>query len=81
MKFKVGDKVKVIIGGWGCSPNNDIGKIVTIIKTGSYNNKNGYRVSPAIGNTRTGLYEGFIGEESFELVDDTMMKLKEKLLK
>lgn len=67
-KFEIGDKVKVVENGYGCSPK-EIKSIVTITELGSYVGKAGYKVTPPIGNNRTKIYGGFIGEESFELAD------------
>jgi len=70
-KFKIGDKVKVIRSGYGCA-SHEVGTEVEIIEYGFYTgNQNGYKVSPAIGNTKDGVYDGFIGENSFELVENT----------
>ena len=67
-KFKIGDKVEVIKGGCGC-PLDNIEKLVKITDLGEYTDRGrGYIVSPAIGNSKTGTYDGFIGEESFKLV-------------
>ncbi len=66
-KFNVGDIVKVTQGGLGCAPEEE-GLEVTIIERGDYAHSPGYKVDPAIGNTRSGSYNGFIGEDSFELV-------------
>jgi MoxR-like ATPase len=66
-KFNVGDKVRVTQSGTGCAPE-EIDMEVTIIERGDYSYGPGYRVDPAIGNTLSNFYEGFIGEESFELV-------------
>ena len=74
-RFKVGDVVKVISYGAGCAPE-EMGMEVTITKVGNYMNKPGYRVDPPIGNTKSlndpnmaGLFmNGFIGEESFDIV-------------
>ena len=66
-KFNVGDKVKVTQGGLGCAPEEE-GLEVTIIERGDYFRSPGYKVDPAIGNTKDGHYDGFIGEDSFELV-------------
>ena len=65
-KFKVGQFVKVIKSGYGCR-SEEVRKTVKIIEQGIYSDGNGYKVEPARGNSRTGSYEGFIGEESFEL--------------
>lgn len=64
-KFNIGDKVKVIKSGYGCT---EIGKEVTITERGKCADDPGYKVNPAIGNTKSGKFGGFIGEVSFELV-------------
>jgi len=67
-KFKVGDKVRVIKSGSGCALE-EIGTEVIITELGQYAHQgDGYRVNPPIGNSKSGTYGGFIGEESFELV-------------
>ena len=68
MRFKKGDQVKVIKGGSGCHPEL-IGAIVTIIeaKEKVYRGDAGYKVTPAIGNTLTGHFNGYIGEKTFKL--------------
>jgi len=65
--YKVGDKVRVVKTGWGCGDEH-LGREVTIIETGGYNGEVGCKVSPAIGNSLTGVYDGFIGGKTFELV-------------
>ena len=73
MKFNIGDQVRVIKSGYGVSPE-EMGAVVTITdrKHGAYDlsdgQGNGYKVSPAIGNTKSGFFGGYIGERSFELV-------------
>lgn len=45
-KFNVGDKVRVIRGGIGCSPD-EVGKEVVIVERGEYSPSDpGYRVEP-----------------------------------
>jgi MoxR-like ATPase len=74
-KFKVGDKVKVVKGGYGVSPD-DINTETTIVEKGYYGSNPGYRVDfPALGNSRmiaasssSSMFDGMIGEVSFELV-------------
>lgn len=66
-KFEIGDIVKVVFTGSGCGPKY-LNDIVTIIDRGVYGTNPGYKVHPAIGNTLSGDYKGFIGEETFELV-------------
>lgn len=70
-KFKVGDSVKIIESGYGIS-KSEIGKVVTITELGTYNcgNGNGYKISPALGNSESSSYKGFNGEASFELVKE-----------
>lgn len=75
-QFKIGMKVKVVRSGWGCSPN-EIGRIVMITKIKKYRSGVGYKVSPAIGNTRTGDYGGFIGEPSFESAEEDIQRTLE----
>lgn len=73
-KFKVGDTVRVIMGGAGCAPE-EIGTEVSIVKLGMYGTTGlGYEVYPPIGNSDPksrayDFYKGMIGENSFELVD------------
>ena len=73
MKFNIGDKVRVIKSGYGVAPE-EVGAVVTIThrKQGAYDSLdgqgNGYKVSPAMGNTKSGFFGGYIGERSFELV-------------
>lgn len=71
--FGVGDIVRVVKNGHGVGPTA-IGCVVKIIETGiydnkGYSNKNGYKVDPPIGNSSSGSYGGFIGEETFEIVE------------
>lgn len=66
-KFKVGDKVKVIHHGLGCV-QSELNKEVEITERGKYFFDPGYKVSPAIGNTADGQFNGYIGEKSFELI-------------
>jgi len=74
-KFKVGDRVKVVQSGLGVGLE-DVGLAVEIIETGYYSDKPGYRVDPPIGNTKLFndpnmagfVMDGFIGEESFDIV-------------
>ena len=67
-KFKVGDLVEVVQGGFGCNPDTEIGFQTFITELGYYGNMAGYKVEPAIGNTLSGSYDGWIGEYSFKLV-------------
>lgn len=81
-KFNVGDKVKVVLSGYGCS-DNDLNQEVTIVEQGIYNYTYlGYKVSPAIGNSFTGRFNQFIRENSFELVTPTInTQIKQKMAK
>ena len=67
-KFKVGDKVKVIDNGMGCS-TKCIGEVVEILELADYNGYPGYITTPTKGssNSITGNFNGVIGEGSFEL--------------
>jgi len=69
-KFKVGDTVKIIKHGSGCY-TTAINKIVKITELGDYGGKPGYKIDNISinTNTRTGKFDGFIGENSFELVN------------
>ena len=79
-QFHVGDKVRVIQSGTGCAPE-EVGVEVTIIEQGNYMGSPGYRVDPPIGNSKSyntstsnskNLFmNGFIGEDSFELIEET----------
>lgn len=67
--FHVGDLIKVIHPGAGTGAS-DLGKVVTVVDynpTG-YGRDPGVRVSPPIGNTLSGSYNGYIGINTFELV-------------
>ena len=79
--FKIGDRVKVTDSGMGCA-GESIGVFVRITAIGSYDGDIGYRVEPAIGNSKTyeddieDGYDGFIGQDSFELYNPTSWKEK-----
>jgi MoxR-like ATPase len=82
-RFNVGDKVKVVKSGVGCSPE-EVGQEVTIIEQGRYANKPGYRVDPPIGNcVPFGLsmahlsFDGMIGEEAFEILNTFQQDIEE----
>lgn len=67
-KFKVGDKVKITKCGLGFPPS-EIGKIATITETGYYSKSPGYRIKEKYeGNPKTGHFDKFVCESSFELV-------------
>jgi len=65
-KFEIGQHVIVKHTGAGVGPN-EMNKVVKIIEVGEYSYGAGYKVEPAIGNTLTGQFNGFIGQGSFEL--------------
>jgi len=68
-KFNIGDQVKIIYSGLGCSPET-LHEVVTITEQGVYANKPGYKIDNITiqTNTKDGSFGGMIGEESFELV-------------
>lgn len=76
-KFNVGDKVRIIKNGYGCSIAC-LGEVVEILERGIYTGSNGYRTTETIGdsNTKTGTCDYMIGENSFELVDGHPDKIK-----
>ena len=80
-KFKVGDRVKVVVTGRGVG-SHDRNTICTISELGKYTGGPGYRVKdPAIGNSLDGMYDYMIGEETFELVasmEDILAEAKTK---
>lgn len=61
-EFKVGDKVEVVMTGYGCGPD-EIGIVSTITELGFYKEGPGYKVNK-LENKR---YDDFIGEDSFKL--------------
>ena len=67
-KFKVGDKVEIIVSGSGF-PSSEIGKIATITAQGKYGStRPGYQIEEKYnGNPKSGGYKGFVGELSFKL--------------
>ena len=74
--FKIGDEVEIVRHGFGV-PLVECGMTVTITDIGLYGGRDckpaGYRVSPAVGNTKhweQGLkaFGGYIGEASFSPV-------------
>lgn len=72
-KFEIGDRVIIISGGMG-APKSTEGRIVTITDKGYYKRHEGdtslgYKITPRIGNSLTGSYGGFIGENSFEKIE------------
>jgi MoxR-like ATPase len=68
-KFNVGDRVKIVTVGYGCHPDS-VGYEVTITELGSYGGDLGYKIDnlDIETNVKSGSFNGFIGEESFELV-------------
>jgi hypothetical protein len=70
-EFEVGDKVRVVEGGWGCSPD-DIGKVVTVIEKKWDAYMNGYWAYKVLGDlpATRGRVSGkgeFMGSPSFKL--------------
>ena len=68
-KFKPGDKVQVIKSGCGFT-DQYLGKILTISEIGLYTGTQpGYRIVEEENNINIGnvYYDGYLGEESFEL--------------
>lgn len=61
-KFKVGDKVEVVMNGYGCDLL-ELGTISTITELGFYAGDPGYRVD----NLKNEGFDDFIGEDSFKL--------------
>ena len=74
-KFNIGDEVKIIKTGAGCG--TCIGEIVTIVAQGEYASRPGYRIDNLTipTNTKDGIYNGMIGEESFELIQSNINKI------
>jgi len=66
-KFQVGDIVKVVKSGHGVG-KEVLQNVVTITELGLYFKKNGYKFTPAYGNCENGQVDGFVGEETFELI-------------
>ena len=87
-RFKVGDEVKVVNHGSGAGPD-EIGLEATITELGIYGSGPGYKVYEQIGNnahtnssTMGHLFmNGFIGEDSFELVQQPIIQQTTKPLK
>lgn len=72
-KFKIGDMVKVIQYGHGCH-TSEVGRIVKVVELGgyeAYDDEDGVRVEPPIGNSKSGGFNGFIGVTSFKLAYTT----------
>ena len=69
-EFNIGDKVKIVKHGSGCGIKA-IGNVTTIIAHGNYGHKPGYKIADKIEftNAHCGSHKGFIGEESFDLVE------------
>lgn len=70
-QFKVGDKVKIVEGGWGIHPCHE-GKIVTIAACGEFNR---YTWKEDLTSDEAGGYNQRAGQatadyRSFELVED-----------
>jgi len=78
-KFDVGDQVKIINSGQGCSPEA-LHEVVTITEQGVYGmseKKPGYKIDNITiqTNTKDGSFGGMIGEESFELIQSKIKKI------
>lgn len=75
-KFNIGDEVKIINSGQGCSPDT-LYEVVTITEQGKYNDKPGYKIDNITipTNTKDGSFGGMIGEESFELIQSKITKI------
>lgn len=67
-KFKVGNTVVIVKEGFGCC-GNTVGKTAKITELGDYNTAPGYKIDDITldTNCRSGGFDGFIGEKSFEL--------------
>ena len=73
-KFKVGDRVRVVRHGIGCSMD-EMHKEVTITELGTYiTGGDGYKVDPPTGNMLISAYGGMIGEQSFELISEAPLE-------
>ena len=81
-KFKVGDTVKIVKSGYGCSPES-LGETAEILELGEYSENPGYKISKTIGRTNSisGYYGGMCKESSFELVEDKVKLEKGKWYK
>ena len=75
-KFNIGDQVKIIKTGSGCDIES-LHMVVTIVAQGEYTNKPGYRIDNLTiqTNTKDGIYNGMIGEESFKLIQSKIKKI------
>lgn len=78
--FKVNDCVKCIRSGSGLG-SSCIGKIYTVTELGMYGRIPGVKIDPPEGNTKSGRYGGWIGENSFELINTSPGRDKRLLLK
>jgi hypothetical protein len=82
-KFNVGDEVKIVQHGLGTAPE-EVGLEVTIIERGHYSGKPGYKIYEPVGNSKKYPnghyygYDGFISEESFELIEQSTKIQKTK---
>jgi hypothetical protein len=82
-KFKDGQKLRVVEGGWGIHPN-DVGRIVTVVRRSDYdfNGVARYDVTGDLPATR-GKYDAVaasVGEQSFEAVEpENKFKVGQKI--
>lgn len=74
-KFKIGDKVKIVKSGYGCSPSSVTHKVI-ITELGKYLDRPGYKIDnlEIDTNSKNNRYQGFIDEQSFELVEQSEEK-------
>jgi hypothetical protein len=78
-KFKVGQKVKIVKGGYGVNPN-EVGKITTILKLGKYGKNPGYLISDDINSNSKNIYlhnenQKTCDEVSFEAITNSSLFL------
>ena len=87
MKFKVGDKVRLVEDGWGVSDANVSFLKSVVFEVEDYDEQGyfreaGYKVSPSIRSLveldEEPGEDGYIGEESFELVEEAPQTSNEK---
>ena len=83
-KFEIGDLVKVVHYGSGVGSGYKERYGVTknkfkIVEKGEYGDGPGYKVEPKIGNCVTGMFNGFVGEDTFELIRTKPKTLRELL--
>jgi hypothetical protein len=75
-KFKVGDQVQVVTGGYGLSGDcRDKIYTITCVSDVAYCDQVGYVIEPPEGNCKSGNYGGVVGEKSFKLFDGPVSPL------